>query len=95
MCEKEAHYLGVSDAPSTLSFVYCVGGQSMPLFLRLAVVKPALGLRMIVRPLMISPSFGRTRTQASGAAPAADPASRQKNTRNIARHSAQLDRLEL
>ena len=26
MCEKEAHYFGASDAPSTLSFVYCVGG---------------------------------------------------------------------
>lgn len=95
MCEKEAHYLGVSDAPGTLSLMYCVGGQSMPLFLRLAVVKPALGLRMIVRPLMIGPSFGRTRTQASGSAQAADPASRQKNIRNIAQHFAQLDRLEL
>ncbi|MDQ8697463.1 hypothetical protein [Hyphomicrobium sp. LHD-15] len=67
----------------------------MPLFLRLAVAKRALGLRMIVRPLMIGPSFGRARAPSGGAAPAADPAPHEKTTRSIARHSARLDRLEL
>jgi hypothetical protein len=93
--------LGRAEDGAALSFLcLALWGRTMPLFLRLAVSRPALGLQMIIGPLMSSSfrlsALGASATRHNGQAGSGgnSPSLDAANLRT-ARRAAQLDRLEL